>query len=97
MSTTALTGLLEYLYDTLTPSNLRWVGEQLINEANQQEHPMERYTIEEILDMVEKGRQQIDQGEWISHEDFMREWEEEIQREEQALAHKEEPEMAVAV
>ena len=97
MSTTALTGLLEYLYDTLTPSNLRWVGEQLINEANQQEHPMERYTMEEILDMVEKGRQQIDQGEWISHEDFMREWEEEIQREEQALAHKEEPVMAMAV
>ena len=80
MSTTALTGLLEYLYGTLTPSNMRWVGEQLINEANQQEHPLKRYTKEEILEMVEKGRRQIDQGEWISHEDFMREWEEEIQR-----------------
>lgn len=97
MSKTALTGLLDYLYGTLSTSDMRWVAEHLINEANQQEHQMKRYTIEEILDMVENGRQQIDEGEWISHEDFMHEWEEEIQREEQALALKEEPEIAVAV
>ena len=27
MSTVALNGLLDYLYGTLTPDNMRWVGE----------------------------------------------------------------------
>ena len=33
MSTAALSGLLEYLYGTLTASNMRWVGEHLIEQA----------------------------------------------------------------
>lgn len=30
MSTATLSNLLEYLYGTLSPSNMRWVGEHLI-------------------------------------------------------------------
>jgi hypothetical protein len=39
MSTEALQGLLEYLYGTLTPKNMRWVGEHLVERANQAEQP----------------------------------------------------------
>ena len=37
MSTATLTSLLDYLYGTLTTDNMRWVGEHLIEHANQQE------------------------------------------------------------
>ena len=37
MSTSAWAGLLEYLYGTLSPSNMRWVGEHLIEFANKEE------------------------------------------------------------
>ena len=30
MSTATLTSLLDYLYGTLSPNNMRWVGEHLI-------------------------------------------------------------------
>lgn len=33
MSTAVLTNLLEYLYGTLSPSNMLWVGERLIEHA----------------------------------------------------------------
>ena len=33
MSTATLTSLLEYLFGTLSTSNMRWVGEHLIEQA----------------------------------------------------------------
>lgn len=49
MNTTTLTGLLDYLYGTLTPDNMRWVGEHLIEHANKEEKEWLRpYTMEEI-------------------------------------------------
>ena len=50
MSTTALQGLLEYLYGTLTPNNMRWVASHLIDHADQVDAPeLKRYTKEEML------------------------------------------------
>jgi hypothetical protein len=46
MSTATLNNLLEYLYGTLSPSNMRWVGEHLIEYAKKQEEPMTPYTME---------------------------------------------------
>lgn len=37
MSSTALSSLLDYLCGTLTTSNMRWVGEHLIEYANREE------------------------------------------------------------
>lgn len=56
MSTATLSGLLEYLYGTLTPGNMRWVGEHLIEHAQKVEHSPKPYTMEEInarLDLAE--------------------------------------------
>ena len=71
MSTTTLTNLLEYLYDTLTPNNMRWVGEHLIEYANKKE-AVEPYTIEELLDRAEKGRQQIADGQYKTNEEVFK-------------------------
>ena len=45
--------------------------------------PMKRFTMDEINAMIEESERQIVAGETISHEDMMREWEEELEREEQ--------------
>ena len=37
MSTATLTSLLDYLYGTLSPNNMRWVGEHLIEYAKKEE------------------------------------------------------------
>ena len=71
MSTTTLTNLLEYLYATLTPNNMRWVGEHLIEYANKKE-AVEPYTIEELLDRAEKGRQQIADGLYKTNEEVFK-------------------------
>ena len=98
MSTTALTGLLEYLYGTLSTSDMRWVAEQLADHAKQQEeHPLKRYTMEEINAMLDEAEAEAAAGGGISHEEAMREWEEEIEREERELVSKEELELAEAV
>ena len=50
MSTTALQGLLEYLYGTLTPSNMRWVADHLIEHAEIAKYsPEERREYEESV------------------------------------------------
>jgi hypothetical protein len=47
------------------------------------EPPMKRYTMDDINAMIDKAEHQIAAGETISHEDMMRKWEEEMEREEQ--------------
>ena len=71
MSTTTLTNLLEYLYGALTPSNMRWVGEHLIEYAEKKE-ALEPYTIEELLERAEKGRQEIVDGQYKTNEEVFK-------------------------
>ena len=47
MSTAALTGLLEYLYGTLSASNMRWVADHLIEQASEKEKEQIYESIEE--------------------------------------------------
>ena len=81
MSTAALNNLLEYLYGTLTPDNMRWVGKHLIEHADKEES-LKPYTIEEIHAMIDESVADIAAGRTISHEEMMRQWEEELAREE---------------
>lgn len=81
MSTATLNNLLEYLYGTLTPDNMRWVGKHLIEHADKEE-TLKPYTIEEIHAMIAESEADIAAGRTISHEEMMRQWEEEIAREE---------------
>ena len=81
MSTATLNNLLEYLYGTLTPDNMRWVGKHLIEHADKEE-TLKPYTMEEIHAMIAESEADIAAGRTISHEEMMRQWEEEIAREE---------------
>jgi len=84
MSEKTLSCLLEYLYGTLTPSNMRWVGEHLIEYANT--GAPKPYTIEELHSMVAEGEKQFAEGKWQDSEDMFRELEEEFAAEEPQYA-----------
>ena len=77
MSTATLTNLLEYLYDTLTPNNMKWLGEHLIERAEKEEE-IPVYTKEELIQMAELGRKQIEEGNYYTTEEVLTECEKEL-------------------
>ena len=84
MSTTALEGLLSYLYGTLSPSNMRWVGEHLIEYAKkEQDEQLRPFTMEELNARIDQAEAEIAAGLGTPHEEVMREMDEEIERWEQ--------------
>lgn len=70
MSTAILTNLLEYLHGTLTPNNMQWLGEHLIEYAHE-ESQLQPYTVEDLLQMAEIGRQQIAEGKHYTTEEVL--------------------------
>ena len=81
MSTATLSSLLEYLYGTLSPSNMRWVGEHLIERAKKEEQKEENltpYTVEELLERAEEGRRQIAMGNYCTMEELLQELDEDL-------------------
>lgn len=84
MSETALQGLLQYLYGTLTPGNMRWVADHLMAQADRAERPqLRRYTMEEVNALLDEAEAEIAAGLGTPHEEVMRRWYEEIALEEQ--------------
>ncbi len=84
MSTQALTGLRDYLTGTLSPDNMLWLATQLTEYAKkEQDFPLKRYSMEDINAMLDEAEAEIAAGGGTSHEDVMREWDEEIARMEQ--------------
>lgn len=83
MSTATLTSLLDYLYGTLSSSDMRWVGEHLIEQANKQEKEQEYdltpFTMDEIDAMLDEAEADFEAGRGIPHEQVMREMDEEIE------------------
>jgi hypothetical protein len=83
MSTATLTSLLDYLYGTLSSSNMRWVGEHLIEQANKQEkeqgYDLTPFTMDEINAMLDEAEADFEAGRGIPHEQVMREMDEEIE------------------
>lgn len=92
MSNATLEGLRNYLYSTLTPANMLWLGQQLTEYAMKEECALSPFTMEELNARIDEAEAEIAAGEGTSHEEMMREWEEELAREEQ-----EELKMAEAV
>lgn len=78
MSEATLQGLLDYLYSTLTPENMRWMATHLMEHADSDETTPKPYTIEELHQMVAEGEQQFAEGKWQDSEDMFRELEEEF-------------------
>lgn len=81
MSTATLTSLLDYLYGTLSSSNMRWVGEHLIEQANkrekEQEYDLTPFTMDEIDAMLDEAEADFEAGRGIPHEQVMHEMDEE--------------------
>ena len=73
MSTATLNNLLEYLYGTLTPDNMRWVGEHLIEHAEKEEN-LKPYTIEELHARIAESERQIAAGQCKPIEEVFRRW-----------------------
>lgn len=70
MSTTALEGLLSYLYGTLSPSNMQWVGEHLIEYAKRDKREELRpYTMQEIDDMLDEAEAAFEAGDYLTNEE----------------------------
>ncbi len=78
MSTATLNGLLEYLYATLTPSNQKWLGEHLIEHAENEEDPIRPYSMEEIDAMLEESERDFEEGRCYSTEEAIQMCKEEI-------------------
>ena len=76
MSTAALQGLLDYLYGTLTPGNMRWVGEHLIEQANKKEEPLKPYTMDEVNAMLDEAEERFAKGLGIPSEEVFQKVEE---------------------
>lgn len=86
MSTATLTGLRDYLYDTLSPANLIWLGTQLAEYGRKQEEPsLKPYSMEEINAMIDQSERDSAAGLGQDSEEMFRELEEEFAREEQEL------------
>lgn len=82
MSTSALTGLRDYLYDTLSPANMLWLSTQLAEYAKKKEEmPLKRYTKAELNALLDEAEANIAAGNTISGEEVWRELEEEFARE----------------
>lgn len=67
MSTAVLTSLLDYLYGTLSPSNMRWVAAHLMEQADKEEGQETPYTLEEVNAMLEKSEKDIANGNVFSN------------------------------
>ena len=66
MSTAALQGLLEYLYGTLSPDNMLWVANHLIEQAKKEEDSeLKPYTMEEINAMLDEAEANFAAGKGI--------------------------------
>lgn len=57
-----LQGLLEYLYANLSPNNMQWLGEHLIERAKNTNEDINPYTMEEIDAMLEESERDFEAG-----------------------------------
>lgn len=81
MDTATLSGFLDYLYGTLTPSDMRWVGEHLIERAAKEEHTPKPYTMEELNAMLDATEADFAAGRFTDDDDAWQELDEELAHE----------------
>ena len=81
MSEATLQGLLDYLYSTLTPDNMRWMATHLMAHADSDEENLKPYTMKELNAMLDEAEADIAAGRTISDEDVWRKIEKELEEE----------------
>ncbi len=74
MSEATLTNLLEYLYDTLTPSNQRWLAEHLLEHADGED--LKPYTIEELHARIAQSERDFAEGRYFTDDEVFADLEE---------------------
>lgn len=75
MSTATLNNLLEYLYGTLSRSDMRWVADHLIEHIRQEEDSERKpYTMDEINARIDKAESDSAAGRYHPAEDLFHEW-----------------------
>lgn len=85
MSTSALNGLLRYLYDTLTPDNMRWIATQLNEYADlSDDKSMTPYTHKELVARIEAAERQIAMGNYTDADEMLKELDEDFALDEQS-------------
>lgn len=83
MSTQSLMGLVDYLCDTLSYEDMLFVSRKLTDCAMEQDdEQLTPYTMDEINAMLDVAEQQAETGEYVTHEDLMREWDQELAKKE---------------
>ena len=80
METATLNNLLDYLYRTLTPNNMRWVGERLIEHAMKEEgnEQLRPYTMEEIDSMLNDAEIAFEAGDYLTNDEVFHKHEEKV-------------------
>lgn len=69
MSETTLLNLRDYLFETLTESNMLWLAKQLLEHVKTEEKPLEPYTIEEIDSMLDAAENDFETGNYLTNEE----------------------------
>ena len=69
MSTETLSSLRDYLFGTLSRSNMLWLATQLKERAEKEEE-LKPYTMEELHQMVEEGRREIAEGHYYTSKEM---------------------------
>jgi len=85
MSTSTLHGLRDYLYATLTPANMIWLGMQLTEYGHRQEKQQGPFTKEELAARIAQSEQQFAEGKYQDFDEAMDELEKEFAEEDKAL------------
>jgi hypothetical protein len=67
MSKATLTSLLEFLYGLLSSEDKRWIGEQLIEQANAED--LKPYTIEELHERIAKSERDFAEGRYYTDDE----------------------------
>ena len=87
MSTATLTNLRDYLYGTLTTSNMLWLASQLKEYAMREKQSHRgAYTVEELHARIEQSEKESAAGLGQDADDMFRELEEEFAREDLEMA-----------
>jgi len=92
MSTATLTGLRDYLFSTLSPANMTWLGTQLMEQAKKKKHTPKPYTMEEVNAMLDAAEADFAADRFTDDDDAWDELEELLAQEEEGKT-----EMAEAV
>lgn len=72
MSQTTLSNLLVYLYSALTPQNMMWLGQNLIQRAEKESEMLRPYTMDEINAMIDNAERESAAGEYRTNEEVFK-------------------------